>query len=95
MTTENPARQALTSAVNRTITEGSPVFVNQPAATLPPDPEGENDNRAEWAHRAILAFESATGTDREDALCDLLADLRRLSPYLAATNAKTAQDWTA
>lgn len=42
---------------------------------LPPDPEGQNDERAEWAHRAILAFEGATGTDREDALADLLCDL--------------------
>lgn len=42
---------------------------------LPPDPENMNWDRTEWAHRAILAFENATGTDREDALCDLLTDL--------------------
>lgn len=43
--------------------------------TLPPDPDGQNDERAEWAEQAIEAFESATRADREDALCDLLADL--------------------
>jgi len=42
---------------------------------LPPDPEGQNDDRSEWAHRAILAFENATRTDREDALTDLLCNL--------------------
>ena len=42
---------------------------------LPPDPEGMNGCRAEWAGQAIAAFTLATGTDREDALADLLADL--------------------
>lgn len=42
---------------------------------LPPDPEGMNDNRAAWAGLAIAAFQAATGTDGEDVLCDLLADL--------------------
>jgi hypothetical protein len=32
---DNPARQALTRAVNRAIAEGSPVFVNQPAPKHP------------------------------------------------------------
>lgn len=45
---------------------------------LPPDPEGMNDNRAEWADGAIEAFQAATGTDREDALSDLLCDLMHL-----------------
>jgi len=44
-------------------------------SSLPPDPEWTNDDRAECAHRAILAFEGATGTDREYALADLLCDL--------------------
>ena len=48
---------------------------DKPESNLPPDPDGMNADRAEWAHRAVLAFETATGTDREDALCDLLADL--------------------
>jgi hypothetical protein len=42
---------------------------------LPPDPEGMNDKRAAWGERAIVAFETATRTDRDDALSDLLADL--------------------
>ena len=42
---------------------------------LPPDPEGQNGDRAAWAESAIVAFEAATGTDREDALADLLCDL--------------------
>jgi hypothetical protein len=42
---------------------------------LPPDPEGMNDERAAWAGRAVRVFTEATGTDAEDALCDLLADL--------------------
>lgn len=42
---------------------------------LPPDPEGMNDRRAEWAAAALRAFMEATGTDEEDALGDLLADL--------------------
>jgi hypothetical protein len=42
---------------------------------IPPDPEQMNDDRAEWAEVAIEAFEGKTGTDREDAVCDLLADL--------------------
>lgn len=44
--------------------------------TLPPDPEGMNDARAGWAERALSEFMRATGTDREDAICDLIADLR-------------------
>jgi hypothetical protein len=44
-------------------------------ANLPPDPERMNDDRAGWAGLAIAAFKDATGTDDEDMLCDLLADL--------------------
>ena len=42
---------------------------------LPPDPEGMNDQRSAWADIAIRAFQTATGSDDEDALGDLLADL--------------------
>jgi hypothetical protein len=42
---------------------------------LPPDPEGMNDDRAEWAHSAIRQFQCATGTDWQDTLSDLLGDL--------------------
>jgi hypothetical protein len=44
---------------------------------LPPDPDGENDRRADWAEAAIVRFCDATGTDLAlaDAVCDLVADL--------------------
>ena len=42
---------------------------------LPPDPDGRNDKRAAWAGAAVSSFRQATGTDEEDALCDLLAEL--------------------
>ncbi len=46
-----------------------------PHTNLPPDLEKMNDKRAAWAARAVAAFQDITGTDDEDALCDLLADL--------------------
>jgi len=49
--------------------------MTQSQLTLPPDPEGKNDDRAAWALSAIIAFEVATGCDRDHALGDLLADL--------------------
>jgi hypothetical protein len=45
------------------------------ANPLPPDPEGMNNDRAEWAGAALRQFRSVTGTDFEDALSDLLGDL--------------------
>src|SRR5438874_664600 len=42
---------------------------------LPPDPDGMNNSRAQWAATALSAFMDETGTDEEDALADLLADL--------------------
>ena len=42
---------------------------------LPKDPEGMNGERAEWADRAIAAFRRATRSDKEDAVCDLIADI--------------------
>jgi hypothetical protein len=42
---------------------------------LPPDPEGMNDARAEWADEAIQTFIARTGTDLEDSLGDLLCDI--------------------
>lgn len=42
---------------------------------LPPDPEGMNDIRAQWADKAIQTFMKTTGTDLEDTLVDLLCDL--------------------
>lgn len=43
--------------------------------TLPPDPDGKNDDRAAWAGAALAKFMLLTGTDLEDAVGDLLTDL--------------------
>ncbi len=49
---------------------------NHPAQkTLPPDPEGQNDDRAAWAQTALEAFQKTTRTDAGDAVSDLLGDL--------------------
>ncbi len=45
---------------------------------LPPDPDGMNDRRAGWAEEAVAAFMAASGTDLDNAICDLLADLMHL-----------------
>ena len=42
---------------------------------LPPDPEGCNDRRSVRANTALEAYIEATGTDHDDALTDLIADL--------------------
>lgn len=42
---------------------------------VPPDPDRMNDDRSNWAETALQAFVDVTGTDREDAVADLLADL--------------------
>lgn len=42
---------------------------------LPPDPDGQNDDRASWAGAAIERFIGVTRTDFEDAPSDLLCDL--------------------
>lgn len=39
------------------------------------DPDNQNDDRADWGGEMIEAIMNATGTDREDALSDGLADL--------------------
>ncbi len=46
---------------------------------LPPDPEQTNDDRSAWAQAALSAFITATGTDIEDSLGDLLCDLMHWS----------------
>jgi hypothetical protein len=45
-------------------------------STLPPDPDGMNANRAEWAAEALSRFQEVVNTDEDMALPDLLADLR-------------------
>jgi hypothetical protein len=49
---------------------------NATAKQLPPDPDGQNDDRSSWAEAALQSFMDCTGSDQEDALSDLLADLR-------------------
>jgi hypothetical protein len=46
---------------------------------LPPDPDNMNHSRAQWAGAALSTFIKVTGTDEEDALGDLLADLMHWS----------------
>lgn len=43
---------------------------------VPHDDDGRNDERSEWADQAVLVFRRRTGTDHEDALADLLGNLR-------------------
>jgi hypothetical protein len=44
---------------------------------IPPDPEGKNDERSAWGEAMMIVFRKLTGTDREDALSDMLCDLHR------------------
>lgn len=41
--------------------------------------EPNNHDRAEWAFRSVQKFQQLTGTDREDAIADLVADLCHLA----------------
>ena len=43
--------------------------------SLPPDPDGRNDDRAAWAYAAIEAFIVQTQAEPGDALSALLCDL--------------------
>ena len=46
---------------------------------LPPDPDGMNDQRAEWAQLALTPFCHATGSwDPDESITDLIADLMHL-----------------
>ncbi len=42
---------------------------------LPPDPDGMNEKRAEWASAALRTFRRFTGADERDAVSDLITDL--------------------
>ena len=46
--------------------------------TLPPDPEGQNEDRAQSAQVVIRQFQICTGCDWDDAIADLLTDLMHL-----------------
>lgn len=52
---------------------------------LPPDPEGRNDERAAWAEAAVNAFIGVCRTDPEDAIADLITNLRHLCDREHAT----------
>lgn len=51
---------------------------------LPPDPEKMNAARASWAGKALTLFMGTTGTDKADALADLLGDLMHWADYNGA-----------
>lgn len=46
---------------------------------IPPDPENMNDDRAEWARKAMETFRSVTGADAEDSMSDLLCNLMHMA----------------
>ena len=48
---------------------------SQRTRPLPPDPEKLNANRARWAAIVLAEFQRQTGSDPQDAVSDLLADL--------------------
>lgn len=45
------------------------------ADPVPPDPEKQNSDRARWSSMALYYFIGETGSDLEDAVSDLIADL--------------------
>lgn len=53
---------------------------------LPPDPDGQNDDRAKWADAAITAFRRETGSDDDTILSDLLADLMHWSDRITISS---------
>lgn len=60
---------------------------------IPPDPDGQNDDRAEWAESAIRQFQITTGTDFDDALKDLLCDLMHWCDRTTFTDGETPIDF--
>lgn len=51
---------------------GAVQFKNGP---LPPNPDGRNDDRAQWADVALRVFRDQAGTDYGDVAADFLCDL--------------------
>jgi hypothetical protein len=43
------------------------------------DKEPDNHDRAQWAQAAVTVFQDQTGTDKDDAIADLIADLCHLA----------------
>jgi hypothetical protein len=60
---------------------------------LPRDPDGQNDNHAEWARCAIAHFQIVTGADWDDAVADLLCDLMHLCDREAKADGETVFDF--
>jgi hypothetical protein len=56
------------------------------------DPDGQNKSRAEWAKYALVAFQSQTGTDNEDAVKDLLCDLMHYCQQTDGENFEASLD---
>ena len=56
-----------------------PDMFHSTVANLPPDPDGMNDSRAEWAEEAMVAFEREHGEEGEHIqnLADLMCCERR------------------
>lgn len=79
--TETTKTLAATPAEDSRADTENPIFATLAEAgtdtprELPPDPEGMNADRAEWAAAAFRHFQCVTGCDYEDSLRDLLADL--------------------
>lgn len=63
---------------------GSARSTKETRATLPPDPDGQNEERAAWALHAVRAFQEATGSDDCDAIADLICDLAHLCDRMGA-----------
>jgi len=58
------------------------LFLSTKIMKLPPDPDGQNDHRAGWADKALVAFQTITEADSEERhhlLSDLLTDLMHWS----------------
>ena len=55
------------------------------AQSLPTDPDGMNQIRAMSAAEALHAFMETTGTDAEDAICDLLCNMLHLCDRMRGT----------
>ena len=63
--------------------------------SLPPNPEGQDDDRGQSAQAAIRHFQIVTGCDWDDAIADLLADLMHLCDRETREDGETPLDFTA
>ena len=66
------------------VTDCDTVLVTDEVKTSRPQtkrPRWWNGKRAGWARIALDTFRADTGTDEEDALCDLLCDLMHLADF--------------